>query len=214
MKRAIASVGLVIAIAFASASPLPAVVPVYRAVALARNGDRVVLAGGGVLAVAPDCACATDVAGRSVAISLDDDGRIVVLRTLRLDDAALRSASEIPTRAYVYKPAVAGGDPVNLVTVTIVAAVPARTPSSDDVYLSTDRNGWRPAELRMNRVDALHWGVTLFLPRGARLAYRITRGSFETAERDAAKQLPPPHVLMAEAGVTATVTVANWGDLD
>lgn len=204
-----------LALVLAATSPAYAATTTYRAVALARNGDRLILAGGGVLNIAPGCACAAAAAGRAVAIDLDADGFVTALRAAPSGTAATPSAGEVPARAYVFEREGAGtADSARLVAVTIVVTVPARTPSGDDIYLSTERSGFRPAEIRMNRVDALHWSAVLTLPYGGRIAYRITRGSLATSERDAAKQLPPAHILQAERSAEATVTVASWADLD
>lgn len=199
-----------------SPSPTPPVPPpnAYRAVALSANAERLVIAGGGVLRIAPGCDCTTVVAGKAVAIGFDENFAVTWLHPI-IKAVPLHAASEIPARAYLFAVASSTkGDPNNPVTVTISVAVPAQTPASDDVYISTERSNWNPAELRMNRVDALHWSVTMTLPRGAHLAYRFTRGSFATTERNEARQLPPAHTLVAEANERATVSIPGWADIN
>lgn len=192
---------------------LPAIV--YRALALARTADRLVLAGGGVVRIAPDCTCISDVSGRAVAIELDALGAVHALRLAAGDAAPLRPASDIPARAFVFaRMSSTNGDPAVQVTVTIVVAVPAQTPASDDIYVSTEKSGYRPNELRMSRVDPVHWTLNITLPRGAQLAYRFTRGTFTTTERNDARQLPPAHVITAAAGLTTNDRVANWADIN
>jgi len=198
-----------------SPSPAPAASPtpqnVFRSVALAFDGARLVVAGGGVLRAAPNCTCAADVAGRAVIVTLGPDGTIVALRRALPADGG-RPAKEIPTTAYVFVPHASDED-AQLITVTIDVSVPNQTPPTDDVYLSSERSGWNPAEIRLNRVDALHFTAQLQLPAGVRFAYRITRGSFSTGERDVAFQLPPPHVLVPQPGAVQKVTVDNWADI-
>jgi hypothetical protein len=181
--------------------------------ALAQTADRLVVAGGGVLRLASGCDCQAGVAGRAVSIVLDDAFAVTWLHLIT-QNAPLRAASDIPPRAYVF-PVTSStkGDPNNPVTVTITVTVPAQTPGGDDVFVSTERSNWNPSELRMNRVDALHWTLILSLPRGAHLAYRFTRGSFATTERNEARQLPPVHTLIAEPDVHANVVVPGWGDI-
>ncbi len=129
--------------------------------------------------------------GRALALALDADGRATP-RALTRD---ARPSSEIPRGAFVLAPAAErDADEAQQVTVTIEVTVPARTPPGDDVYLSTERSGWSPAEVRMDRVDARHYRLALRLHRDARVAFRVTRGSYATIERDAARALPPAHI--------------------
>jgi hypothetical protein len=194
-------------------SPAPALPPIYRAVALARRGDRVVLAGGGVLHVSPTCTCEPIVPGRAVALELDKDGVVIALHPA--GNVPLQPASKIPARAFAF-PTISstGGDPSVLVTITIVVAVPPQTPPADTVYIATERSNWNVTELRMNRLDALHWTLTLTLPRGAHFEYRYSRGSFSTSERDQSFELPKPHVLTAAEGLKISDTIANWADVN
>jgi len=198
-----------------SASATPAASPtpsnVFRSVALFFDGKRLIVAGGGVLRAAPQCSCATDVAGRAVVLTFGPDGTIVALRRALPADAG-RPAKEIPKTAYVFVPHESDED-AQLVTVTIDVSVPNQTPPTDDVYLSSERSGWNPAEIRLNRVDALHFSAQLQLPAGVRFAYRITRGSFSTGERDAGFQLPPPHTLVPAPGAVQKIAVDNWADI-
>jgi hypothetical protein len=199
-----------------SATPSPAPTPpanAYRAIALTVNAERLVIAGGGVLRIGPGCDCDTKVAGRPVAIVLGEQLFVIWLHPI-IAAPKLHAASDIPARAYLFPVASSTkGDPNNPVTVTISVAVPAQTPTNDDVYVSTERSNWNPAELRMNRVDALHWNITMTLPRGAHLAYRFTRGSFATTERNEARQLPPAHTLVAQPDEHATVNIPGWADI-
>ena len=207
--------GIVLTLVIAISSTATAATTTYRAIVLARSGDRLVLGGGGVLRVAANCSCASDIAGRAALIDLDDDGNVIALR--RADTAPAtpaKAASDIPRTAYAIVPqSSGGGDPTIPVAVTIIVTVPAQTPSTDDVFLSTERSGFNPAELRMDRLDARHWSISLTLPRGAHFAYRITRGTFATGERDESRQLPPAHTFIAAAGTISRATVANWADI-
>ncbi len=92
--------------------------------------------------------------------------------------------------------------------------MPPRTPPGDDIYVSTERSGWSPSELRMNRIDSRHFQIVVKLSRGARLAFRVTRGSFGTIERDAARTLPPAHIALGEPNAHVRVDVPAWADID
>jgi hypothetical protein len=194
----------VIVIAAAAAS-------LFRIVPLACDGDRLVVAGAGVLRLADGVTCAEIVPGRATAVALDADGRAT---PGRLTPDAL-PAAKIPRTAYVLAPAVqSDADQTSLVTSTIDVVVPPRTPPSDDIYLSTERTSWSPAEVRMDRVDARRFRLALRLHRGARVAFRVTRGSYGTTERDASRALPPAHIAVGEPDAHVTVVVAAWADID
>ena len=66
----------------------------------------------------------------------------------------------------------------------------------------------------MDRVDARHFRLALKLRHGARVAFRVTRGSFGTIERDASRVLPPAHLVTGEADAHVRVDVAAWADID
>jgi hypothetical protein len=99
-----------------------------------------------------------------------------------------------------------------IVTVTFVVHTPDDTPVNDDVYLSTDRSNFSPAELKMNRIDAHRWSVTLPLVTGTQLHYQYTRGNYATVERDASGGSLPPHAADAREGLRTNDTVARWAD--
>jgi len=185
----------------------------FRVVPLACSDDRLAIAGGGVVRLAAGASCAGIVPGKAIAIELDADGRAT---PRALDPAAHpASAADVPKAAYVLAPvAPADADTADQVVVTIDVFVPPRTPATDDIYLSTDRSDWNPAEIRMDRVDPRHYRLGIPLRRGARLAFRVTRGSFGTTERDAARALPPAHVVIGAPNVDVRVTVAAWADID
>ena len=183
----------------------------FRIVPLACEGDRLVVAGAGVLRLAEGTSCAAIHPGRTIAIALDADNRAT---PQKLTADAL-PAAQIPRAAYVLAPAAQrDADETQLVTSTIDVMVPPRTPPGDDIYLSTERSSWSPSEVRMDRVDARHFRLVLRLHRGARVAFRVTRGSFGTIERNAARALPPAHVALGEPDAHVVVVVAAWGDID
>lgn len=204
--------------ATASASPSSAPAPAnahYRVVALACTGDRLAIGGGAVLRLADGASCATVVPGRALALALDAGGRATprALTPALARDA--RPSSEIPRAAFVLAPvAERNADEAQSVTVTIEVTVPPRTPPGDDVYLSTERSSYAPAEIRMDRVDARHYRLALRLHRDARVLFRVTRGSYGTIERDAARALPPAHVAEGRPDAHLSVTVAAWADID
>jgi hypothetical protein len=185
--------------------------PLFRVVPLACSGDHLAIGGGAVLRLAEGVSCAGVTPGRAISVAVDADGRA----TPRPLDRTSHAASEIPRTAFVLAPAAeSDADDAALVTVTIDVTVPPRTPPSDDIYVSTERSGWSPNEVRMDRVDARHYRLTLRLHRDARVAFRITRGSYATIERDVARALPPAHIAEGRPDAHVVVDVAAWADID
>ena len=76
-----------------------------------------------------------------------------------------------------------GGFTGGNVRIVFLVEVPSGTSFSDQVYIATDKSGWSPTAIRMDRVDALHYRVAINQPSGARLYYKYTRGSWQAAER-------------------------------
>jgi len=184
---------------------------VFRIVPLACSGDHLAVAGGGVLRLAEGSSCAAFVPGRATGVTVGDDGRVtphaIVTGTL--------AAAKIPRTAYVFAPAAeSDADQTALVTVQIEVSVPPRTPPGDDIYLSTERSDWSPSEIRMDRVDPRHFRYALQVHRGARVAFRVTRGSNATLERDVSRALPPAHIAAGEPNARVSVAVAAWADID
>jgi hypothetical protein len=105
--------------------------------------------------------------------------------------------------------ALAGG----LFTVQIDVRVPANTPTSDDVYVSTDRSDYSPAEIKMQRVDARTFTVSIGLAGNTKLRYAFTRGTNNTVERDKTGGIIVPRTLIVAPGTTAHDTVARWADV-
>jgi hypothetical protein len=185
-----------------------AAVLTYRVVPLACTPGGIAIAGGGVLRVAAGTPCAGVTPGRAIAVTIDADGRA----TPHALDAAAHPASELPAAAFAFAPASPAAGEGAEVTVTIVVRVPASTAPGSDIYLATDRSGYNPAEIRMDQLDARRYKLEVPLRVGARLTFRVTRGSSATIERDAKGRLPPPHVVIGQTGAPFEVTVAAWSD--
>ncbi len=108
-----------------------------------------------------------------------------------------------------------------IVSVRFVVEVPPTTPLSDAVYMSTDVSGWNPQAIRMERIDALHYSVTMPLRTGTAFAYKYTRGSWQSEERSKAGIAEPPrHFFLGSSpfGEPDTTvrddTVYNWADFN
>ncbi|MBV8603008.1 MAG: hypothetical protein JO359_15710 [Candidatus Eremiobacteraeota bacterium] len=187
----------------------------YKVTLLTLTAHFLFLSGGDALRVASGCKCASLPAGTVAIVALDEYGRVAELRRA----TGTENASErLPPSAIVVDPrssrAVAEQQAaVRTVTITLVVAIPPDTPPGDDLYVSTDRSGWGASELRMERVDPLHWSVQLRLPSGQPLLYRYSRGSFATLEADRSGQLAPARKLTAKEGLVVHDTILRYADL-
>lgn len=180
----------------------------FRVMPLACGANGLVISGGGVLRVSPQGSCAAVVPGRAISVTLDDQTRVIPQAL----DPASHPAAEIPKAAFSIAPSSAAVPEGKDVTITIVVSIPPSTPAGSDIFLSTERSGYNPAEIRMDQLDARRYRLVLPLREGGRLAFRVTRGSFTTIERDAKGRLPPPHIATGEAGATLNITVEAWSD--
>jgi hypothetical protein len=180
----------------------------FRVVPLACTSNGLAISGGGVLRISPQGSCADVVPGRAISVTLDDETRVIPQKL----DAAAHPASELPKAAFSFAPSSAAVPEGKEVTITIVVAIPPSTPAGSDIFLSTERSGYSPAEIRMDQLDARRYRLQLPLHEGGRLAFRVTRGTFSTIERDAKGRLPPPHIAIGQAGAVLNITVEAWSD--
>jgi hypothetical protein len=159
--------------------------------------------------------------GRPVRVVIDEQSHAIV--SIELDPGAPKpgeiDAGALPRDQVAVDPRTAqtkafagGGTLAGAVTATIEVRVPDDTPPTDDVYLSTERTNYNAAELRMNRVDARRWTISLQLPAGTVLHYIFTRGSYATVERQRGGGIMTPRALTAVPSAKAEDVVARWAD--
>ena len=108
-----------------------------------------------------------------------------------------------------------------VVEVRFYVRVPPYTPMSDPVYMTTDVSGWNPIAIRMERVDGLHYAVTLPLRTGTDFRYKYTRGSWQASERGRTGiEEAPRHFFMGASPLGEPDTalrddiVYNWSDFN
>ena len=109
-----------------------------------------------------------------------------------------------------------GGFTGGNVRVIFLVEVPPKTPFGDSVYIATDKSGWSATAIRLDRVDALHYRVSIDQPSGAKLYYKYTRGSWRSSERGENGIEGKPRLLLVQNldVQTRRDTVASWGDED
>lgn len=180
----------------------------YRVVPLACTANGLAISGGGVLRISPQGSCTGIVPGRAISVTLDDDTRVIPVKL----DPASHPDSELPKSAFSIVPTTFAAPENNMVTISIVVSIPPSTPVGSDIYLSTERSSFNPAEIRMDQLDARRYRLLLPIQDGGRLTFRVTRGAYLTTERTVKGRLPPPHVATGQAGATFNVTVEAWAD--
>jgi predicted alpha/beta superfamily hydrolase len=101
------------------------------------------------------------------------------------------------------------------VAVAFRVTAPATTPSDARVWLSGDLpalGAWNGAGLALVRGgDGVHAGA-LTVPAGTRLEFKVTRGDWNTVEKDARGGEIGNRVLVAARDTTVAITVATWRD--
>jgi pullulanase len=109
----------------------------------------------------------------------------------------------------------AGTPDAALVAVTFRAHVPENTPPGDRIYIAGDFQGWDPASPahRLTMVAPLVHEIGLAFPQGTRLELKLTRGSWESAERDARGDDIRNRVFEVPEPTTFDLTVGSWADI-
>jgi hypothetical protein len=159
--------------------------------------------------------------GRPVRIVIDTRTHLVT--SIELDpgspEAGEIDASKLPRDLVAVDPRTAQAAPgggaaavAGQVTVTIEVRVPDDTPPNDDIYLATERTNYNAAELRMNRIDARRWTISLPLAGDTALHYIFTRGSYATVERQRGGGIVTPRALTAAGNAATHDVVARWAD--
>src|SRR5688500_4047004 len=104
--------------------------------------------------------------------------------SLSLAAACGGGAAAVPDAAPLFDAAVPDAGAAEVV---FRARIPDNTPAGDTLYLAGNFNDWNPAspQHRLTRVSPLVHEITLAFPLGTRLEFKLTRGSWETVEKDA-----------------------------
>ena len=111
-----------------------------------------------------------------------------------------------------------GGEPApggeaGTVTVDFRVTAPPGTPADAAVFLTGSvaaLGPWNPAALALRRRPDGTWEGKLALERGARLEYKLTRGSFLLVEKGKDGEEIPNRVHLAERDQVVEVRVESW----
>ncbi len=131
---------------------------------------------------------------------------------LRTDPAAQTAFDIIASKS----PLAASGAQAQGISITFIVRVPANTPASDAVYMATNIRNWTPNAIRMTPISGNRWTATFALNGGDLVAYKYTRGSWSTDERNPSGGDIANRALTVRAGgdsQTISDVVARWADL-
>lgn len=141
---------------------------------------------------------AADTAGPSDATTPSDT------RDTSVADSAPADSADAPPDA---------GGPLVVFAVT----VPANTPAGSAIHISGDLpelGAWDGIGLQLTALGDGRYGGSLSLPLGTHFEYKVTRGSWETVEKDAnGGELPNRTHTVTQQSETLAITVATWRDL-
>ncbi|MHA6529608.1 carbohydrate binding domain-containing protein [Paenibacillus sp. BAC0078] len=110
---------------------------------------------------------------------------------------------------------IAAGEP-QADSVTFRVSVPGSTPASGPVYLTGSFNSWNAADpaYQLTKGSDGVYSITLSLPAGTAVQYKITRGSWATVETASSGADIANRTLTPAGGAqTVSLTVQRWKDL-
>jgi len=127
----------------------------------------------------------------------------VVMASPRVANPELRSSKSI------YKSKLSAQ---TIVTVTV--DVPPETPIGDDVFMATDSSGWNAQAVKLQRIDGRRFRVRVGLSGGTQFHFLLTRGSWQTVERERSGLVRAARTLFVPGSDSMVVdlTVYRWAD--
>ena len=145
--------------------------------------------------------------------SVDDPGRA------RVEDGEVRVLTPGNTTAHARWRGVEAGLPLGPdapFEVRFRITVPANTPDDATVEVRGDLpqlGAWEGAGLTLERNGPRLWTGTLALPRGTVFEFKVTRGGWETVEKDPDGGEVPNRRAVADGDPLVALQVARWADL-
>jgi len=128
--------------------------------------------------------------------------------------AALAVAAVVRRRAS--KPTAASARVVAEPRITWYVRVPASTPLEDPVALCGDTQqlgGWNPLGVLLRRVEPRLYRVTMHVPHGTSMNYKITRGRWSNVEKSHDGLERANRQLRVTRDEVVRLEVERWSDL-
>ena len=100
------------------------------------------------------------------------------------------------------------------VAVSFQVTVPATTPADATLHVAGNMNGWKPGDpqWQLRRQPDGTWSGQFSLEPGYALQFKLTRGSWETVEKDAKGGELPNRTVEVGPATTVRIQVACWRD--
>jgi len=104
--------------------------------------------------------------------------------------------------------------PTAKVAVAFQVTVPATTPPDATLHLAGNMNGWNPGDpqWKLQRQADGTWSGRFPLEPGYALQFKLTRGSWETVEKDAKGGELPNRTVEVGPATAVRIQVAHWRD--
>jgi len=107
---------------------------------------------------------------------------------------------------------------VNLSAQTVNVVLEVISPTLEDnakVYVAGNLDllgNWQPDQVMLNNVGNKTWKREFKIPKGFRMEYKFTKGSWDTEALGSDSSIPQNSVLVANNDTVVVVTIMNWRD--
>lgn len=104
--------------------------------------------------------------------------------------------------------------PAQTINVTLEVISPTLSDSSK-VYVSgnsEELGNWQPDRVMLDNVGNKTWRRKLQIPKGFRMEFKFTKGSWDTEALGSDSSIPPNTVLTADKDTVIVLTIMNWRD--
>lgn len=71
---------------------------------------------------------------------------------------------------------------------------------------------WNPGIVQLDNMGYKTWSKKFRIPKGVRLEYKFTKGSWATEALGSDSSIPPNNVLMVDRDTTVVISIMNWRD--
>ena len=102
------------------------------------------------------------------------------------------------------------------VRVSILVSTPKDTPKEDPVYIVGNHpklGEWKTRGLPLKKVNSQQYQISFIIPKGTRLEFKFTRGSWETVEKASDLHERDNRKFFVKRGGVCHCRVDNWGDM-
>lgn len=101
---------------------------------------------------------------------------------------------------------------------TVNLLIKVISPTLDDtskVFISGNAEefgNWNPGIVQLDNMGSKTWSKKFRIPKGVRLEYKFTKGSWATEALGSDSSIPSNNILMVERDTTVVISIMNWRD--